>query len=95
MNSLFVKPITEKEIIEIVLSFKNGKSPGYDSIDSQVIKRAIHILCKPLCNIFNHCFKNGVFPDCGKISKVIPIHRPISLLTCFSKILENVCVYVC
>ena len=75
MNSLFLKPITEKEIIEIVLSFKNGNSPGYDSIDSQVIKRAIHILCKPLCNMFNHCFKNGVFPDCGKISKVIPIHK--------------------
>ena len=101
MNSLFLKPITEKEIIEIVqLYFKNGKSPGYDSIDSQVIKRAIHILCKPLCNIFNHCFKNGVFPDCGKISKVIPSikvvqkmfftnYRPISLLICFSKILEK------
>ena len=50
MNSFFLKPVKEKEIIDIALSFKNGKSPGYDTIDGQVIKRAIHILCKPLCN---------------------------------------------
>ena len=47
MNSIFLKPVKEKEIIDIALSFKNGKSPGYDTIDGQVIKRAIHILCKP------------------------------------------------
>ena len=100
MNSFFLKPVKEKEIIDIVLSFKNGKSPGYDTIDGQVIKRAIHILCKPLCNILNNCFEKGVFPDTGKIAKVIPVHkggpkdiftnyRPISLLTCFAKIFEK------
>ena len=99
-KSFFIKPVTEKEIIDTALSFKNGKSPGYDSIDTQVIKRAIHILCKPLSNIINHCFEKGFFPDTGKISKVIPVHkggakdvftnyRPISLLTGFAKIFEK------
>ena len=100
MKSFFLNPVTEKEVVDTVLSFKNGKSPGYDSIDSQVIKRAIHILCKPLSNIINLCFEKGIFPETGKISKVIPVHkggakdvftnyRPISLLTCFAKIFEK------
>ena len=66
------------------------------TIDGQVIKRAIHILCKPLCNILNTCFEKGVFPDTRKTSKVIIVHksgpndiftnyRSILLLTCFAK----------
>ena len=75
MNSFFLKSVKEKEIIDIALSFKNGKSPGYDTIDGLVFKRAIHILCKPLCNILNTCLEKGVFPDTGKISNVIPVHK--------------------
>ena len=99
-KTMFLTPITEKEIIDIVLSFKNGKSPGYDSIDNGIMKKVIHVLCKPLCNIFNLCFQLGIVPADCKLSKVIPIYksgpkdefsnyRPISLLTCFSKILEK------
>jgi len=102
-STLFLKPVTEKEIIEIACSLENGKSPGIDCIDNYVVKSAIHILCKPLCHIFNLCFQKGIFPTSCKISKVIPVHkggaknvysnyRPISLLTCFSKVLEK-CIY--
>ena len=38
IRSLFLKPVTEKEIIDVVLSFKNGKSPGYDFIDIKLFK---------------------------------------------------------
>ena len=50
--------------------------------------------------IFNCSFKTGVVPEQLKIAKVVPIYkkdnaevpsnyRPVSVLTCFSKILER------
>ena len=101
--SAFFKPCTQKEIVNIVLSLKNGKSPGFDEIDAVPVKRVIHILCVPLCAIFNLSLTVGIVPDSLKIAKVTPIYksgtkddmsnyRPISVLPLFSKILER-CVF--
>ena len=48
-------------------------------------------------------FNNGTFPDNGKIAKIVPIYksgkkkptnfRPISILTCFSKIFKKLKKY--
>ena len=94
--SAFFKPCTQKEIVNIVLSLKNGKSPGFDEIDAVPVKRVIHILCVPLCAIFNLSLTVGIVPDSLKIAKVTPIYksgtkddmsnyRPISVLPLFSK----------
>ena len=95
--SAFFKPITVKEICDIALNLKDNKAPGYDAICARVVKKIIHIICKPLCNIFNECINAGIVPQELKIAKVIPIfkkgkkdvfsnYRPISLLPLFSKI---------
>ena len=58
-------------------------------------------LIGPLMHIFDLSLKNGVFPDKLKIARVTPIfksgdkefvsnYRPISVLSCFSKILERI-----
>ena len=102
-QSAFFKPVNEKEIIDFALALKDGKAPGYDQIKSLIVKRVIHIICTPLCSIFNLCFETGQVPKELKIAKVIPIHkkgpsdvfsnyRPISLLPLFSKIFEK-CMY--
>ena len=52
-------------------------------------------------DFFDFCFTNGVFPETCKIAKIVPIfkkgerenplnYRFISILTCFSKILEQI-----
>jgi hypothetical protein len=57
-------------------------------------------IIQPLTMIFNLSFTTGVVPDKLKIAKVIPIYkkddaehfsnyRPVSVLPCFSKILER------
>ena len=64
-----------------------------------VIKKYFDELCEPLKYLFNLSIVKRIFPDDLKIAKVTPIYkadnssnvsnyRPISLLPCFSKMLE-------
>ena len=99
-KSIFFKPTSPKEILDIIGKFKNGKSSGYDDISPSVVKQIAPFISKPLAHIFNLSLSTGIFPSALKIAKVIPVfkkddphtfsnYRPISLLPCFSKILER------
>ena len=50
-GSFFLKPIKPNEIFKVVSELQANKSPGYDEIDSNVLKKYIHHLAK-LCAIF-------------------------------------------
>ena len=93
--------LTEQEIEDAVPSLKPNKSPRCDSIHVNVIKAIYEELKRPLFYIFDQSLKPGIFPDKLKIAKVFPIYksgkryvlsnyRPISVLPCFSKILERI-----
>ena len=83
--------------------YRNRKTGirGYDEISAKIVKSSINAIVSPLCNIFNSSLEKGIFPNALKIAKVIPIykngsknmlnnHRPISILSIFSKILEKI-----
>ena len=100
VNSLFLEPVTESEIINCAKELKVGKSAGYDNIDPTFVKKTIFLYTKHLCCLFNESFISGTIPDQLKIAKVVPIYkskgkecldnyRPISILPVFSKILEK------
>ena len=102
-SSIFFKPISQNELIEVCKSLRNTKSCGYDNIGCNVLKQIIHAIVKPLVYIFNISLSTGTFPSKLKIAKIIPVfkkddrhslknYRPISLLPCISKLLEK-CVY--
>ena len=69
-----------------------------------LVKHLIHYLATPLVHIVNLSLSSGVVPCKMKICKIIPVifvykkgdkhlfsnYRPITLLPCFSKILEKV-----
>ena len=89
------KPVTDDELNEAI------KSSGYDEISSDVIKHISPLIFDPLKYIFNLSLEKGIFPDQLKIAKVTPLfkkgdnasmdnYRPISVLPCFSKILERI-----
>ena len=93
--------LTEQEINEEVASLKPNKILGYDNIHVNVIKVIYEELKRPLFHIFDQSLKSGIFTDKLKIVKVLPIYksgkkyvlsnyRPISVLPCFSKILERI-----
>lgn len=100
INTIFLKPATENEII---LNFKKLKSSssGSDEISPKVLKYCHLPLIQPLKHIINLSLSQGVFPNELKIANVIPLfksgdsalfnnYRPISLLTAFSKIFERI-----
>jgi len=99
-SSMFVRPTDAFEICNIVCNLKSTASPGYDEISSRVLKSVIGNVSHILSDIFNMSLSSGIFPNRLKIAKVIPLYksdmktlvnnyRPISVLPCFSKILER------
>ena len=100
-DTLFLKPVTKADIINLVNNTKSKKSKDHDDIDMCLVKTLIPYLVIPLEHIFNISLQAGVFPDGMKIARVIPLfkngnindftnYRPISLLSQFSKILEKI-----
>ena len=100
-DTMFLKPTTIHELLQICTSLNQSKSCGYDNISPLVVKETINCFVEPLCNIFNKSLSIGVFPESLKISKVVPLHekdcpqnmknyRPIAILSIFSKILEKI-----
>ena len=95
------------ELKDPLFSLKTNKSPGADEINYNVIKHYLGELCGPLKYLFDSSLQSGVFPDLMKIAIVSPVfktcdtanvsnYRAVSVLTCFSKILERLmynCLY--
>jgi hypothetical protein len=99
-NSMFLDPITENELVIEINSMNPNKSPGHDDISIHIVKSRAKEVSKPLTHIFNLTFLNGIIPDKLKVAVVTPVYkanennkftnyRPISVLSCFSKLLEK------
>ena len=66
-----------------------------------MLKSTVHTIAKPLCLLFNRSLKDCLFPCSWKIANVLPLYkkgdpsqvsnyRPVSLLSCVSKIMERI-----
>jgi hypothetical protein len=99
-ETMFIYPVTEIEIVEVVKNFKGKYSAGIDGIPDFVVKKCVEAIKRPLAHIYNASLEAGIFPERFKIAKVTPLYkkgdmgnmgnyRPISLLCAFSKILEK------
>lgn len=102
-NTIFLKKITERELIDVVNNFKNKKSTDCDDIDMTLVKHIIDSIARPLTHICNQSLQSSIFPNQIKVAKVIPIYknsnkhqfsnyRPISLLPHF-QILEKLFIH--
>lgn len=79
------------------------KATGPDDLPARLLKTGAHILCHPLACIFNFSIRMGVYPSCFKLATVCPIpklknprisdFRPISLLSCISKVFERLVLH--
>ena len=94
------KPLLINELKDAFFSLKINKRSGIDDVSFNIIKKCFGGLCEPLIYLFQLSLEKGVFPDALKIVKVTPMYkardnsdisnyRPVSVLPCFSKILER------
>lgn len=92
-------PITEKELTDTIIKLKSCAS-GHDELKSDILKKCLPYIIKPLLHILNSSLMTGIFPEQFKLAKVIPLYkaddsaifsnyRPISILPCLSKVLER------
>ena len=96
---LFLNPVTRNEIIQVIYNLKSTSSDS-NAVPVSLLKRVSGVLAETVAYLVNKSFRNGIFPECLKIAKVVPIYksgdpqdlanyRPISILPVFSKIFER------
>ena len=94
--SMFLSPITENEVENVISKLKGKLSSGFDEIPEILVKHCSHYIVKPLTHVFNLSFKSGTFPQLMKKAKISPLfkkgdkqdiqnYRPIAILSVFSK----------
>ena len=59
-NSILLQPVMLQEIVEIVSAFKGNTSPGFDDISPLIIKTVISCIAKPLADVIDTSFNQGV-----------------------------------
>ena len=100
IDSIFISPVTCDEVLKIITSLKNSAA-GFDGIPANIVKHVAHSLCIPLTYLCNLSIDQGIVPSSLKIARVVPVfktgdedsvnnYRPISILPCFSKVLEKI-----
>ena len=94
---LLFQSLCEADVLQTIDSFK---ATGADNIPAKVLKIPAPYICKVVTNVFNASYMSGQYPSIWKLAKVTPVYkggskterdnqRPISVLSCISKIQES------
>ena len=95
-------PGPDTEIENVVRNLPNNKAVGTDCIRNEYLKSTLHLLLPSYVKIFNIIFDTGIFPESWTLGVIQPVYknkgdskdpsnyRPISLLSCFSKVFTSI-----
>ena len=94
---------TDREVYELILKLDSSKGPGIDNMDIKSLKSVANIISPHLSSLFNLSITNGIYPQCFKIAKCVPVfkgspldpslpvnYRPVSILTAINKTFEQI-----
>ena len=93
--------MSEQDILDMISTLDANKAVGPDIISNKMLIAVKVQISKPLCMLFNKSLHQNIFPTDWKLSHVIPLfkagdksfpsnYRPVSLLSCVSKLLEKI-----
>ena len=86
---------------KVVTNLDLSKASGPDCIPVVVLKNCEPELSYILAELFNKCLKESCFPDCWKVSSVVPVfknvwerstaknYHPVSLLSVVTKVFQK------
>ena len=93
--------VTPKQVKKVIMNLDLSKASGLDCIPVVVLRNCVPELSYVLAELLNNCLKESCFPDCWKVSSVVPVfinveerstaknYRPINLLSVVSKVFEE------
>ena len=93
--------VTPKMVKKVIMNLDLSKGSGPDCIPVVVLKNCEPELSFILAKLLNKCLKESCFPDCWKVSSVVPVFKnvressaaknccPVSLLSAVSKVFEK------
>ena len=93
--------VTLEIVKKVIMNLNSSKVSDPDCIPVVVLKNCEPELSYILAELFNKCLKESCFPDCWKVSSVVPVFKnvgerstaknycPVSLLSVVSKVFEK------
>ena len=69
--------ITPKIVKKVITNLGSSKASGPDCIQVVVLKNCEPELSYILAKLFNMCLKESCFPDCWKVSSVVPVFKNV------------------
>ena len=92
-------------IEKVIMNLDSSRVSGLDFISVVVLKNCEPELSYILAELVSMCLKEFCFPDCWKVSSVVPVcknvgerstakryHHPVSLLSVVSKVFEKLLI---
>ena len=74
-NTFFMSPTSTEEVEDIISSFYLNKALEPNSVPMKILKDLKEELSKTLTVLTNLTFSLGIFPNCLKIAKVMPVFK--------------------
>ena len=68
---------TSRMVEKVIINLDLSKTCGPDRIPVMVLKNCEPELSYILAELFNKCLKESCFPDCWKVSSVVPVFKNV------------------
>ena len=101
LDNFDFKEISQNDIRMLLKGLNPKKSPGNDHVPPKLLNIAAEEMSIPLTPLINSSIRTASFPDQLKLAELSPLfknndslltgnYRPVSVLTCISKVFETV-----